>query len=434
MDASFVTWVRRLATALGTLALLASCGPTPPGTFEVIRASSPGTVRGFIVPDRLTIAGDPVVLGPLASDVGAVRYRLDDQRRAFLFTGDLGTGFSGGEFLHLPLVAPGSTVRTVDITPFDTTKWRSFRVYDAGLCSAVAGWTAASGTLSVPAIAPTIVAAFDGALSGNADCQQRFFRIQAAVVEPVLSGSETRSGLETPTDRIRFSSVYRAQHAGLPGIECSPVHLTLSVEFGFRRIPGTLSSAAQCAPPDATPVPGTFDFEGVVGAIGVNVHGFCNVGGAIEDQVRAQLTDLLPDLVRDAVRNALLADPSMFGLGANTGRACSCPEDCDSRAADGSAWPAWGVRHSCISGACGIQLEPDRLNVRPEGLEVVLMEDSADPQFSIFATTPSGPTIQGILCAPGHNGVASTATAPLSGTLPSVTDSTGVFPDSNNCP
>ncbi len=427
----------RSTAVIALIASLASCGPTPPGTFEVISASSPTRSRGFFVADRLNSAADPVVLGPLASDVGSVRYELDDQRRAFLFDGDLRTGVSSGGFLHLPRNPVAGALRTVDITPFDPSKWRSFRIYDAGLCSAVAAWTGSTGTPGVPAIAPTIITAFDGALAGDPVCNRRFFRIQAATVTPILRGSATAGGAETPSDRIRFSSVYRAQSAGLGGIECSPVHLTLTVEFGFRAVPGTLWSAPQCAAPDATPVPGTIDFEGVIdpGGITAQVQGFCNVGGAIEDSIRTQLYAQLPDLVRIAVRGALLAPPSMFGFDETAGRACNCPEDCDSRATDGSAWPAWGVRHSCVAGSCGIQLEPDRLNIRPEGLEVVLMEDNRDAQFSIFSLSPTGPMIQPILCGVGHNGVAPTS-GPRAGTHPVVTDTTTgtVFPDSNMCP
>ena len=114
-----------------------------------------------------------------------------------------------------------------------------------------------------------------------------------------------------------------------------------------------------------------------------------------------------------AIRSAARLDPDQAVLsGAGHGRPCTQNSECNFMAAGGPAFQhhsggtvLWqGGRHVCQVDQCGpsgqpgicvFQLEPDHLNFRPDGLEVVLDRDpsledgSADPQVVVYQALAS---------------------------------------------
>lgn len=198
-------------------------------------------------------------------------------------------------------------------------------------------------------------------------------------------------------------------------------------------------------PADALDVSmGTFDAHDLIARVSTvdvsDVGGLDSVGflpadcalarSTIEQELEEQLADALPDGLRSAILELSTVDP-VLATSDMTGPEVSCNAEapledvCDYRNADGPAYAGntWrGGRHRCWTrdpnrGAasllesasdlvaalpaddlCHIQLEPRRLNVRPDGVELVLLDGTDDPQADFFEGSLLGET--GELCNP----------------------------------
>ena len=114
----------------------------------------------------------------------------------------------------------------------------------------------------------------------------------------------------------------------------------------------------------------------------------------------------MPEAVRRAVLNAALVDPRTLEIPEGDIRRCTCDVECNFFAPEGLAYGFEGGRRprchfegepAVGEGECWIQLEIDRINLRPDNMEVVLMEDATDRQFAIIP-----PIVRGFICEPGR--------------------------------
>jgi hypothetical protein len=351
---------------IGTLAvsILVGCEPGPYPTFTLF--NSAGADRAYLVPDATNVGGGPFILREVAGDVAEVRYRLDRERRSYLFVGDLGVGIEGGDYLLLPL-GPGDLAveNVMDIAPFDSSKWNSFRVYDAGLCSLLLGWAEGAGLggfIGIPPLAPFFVAAIDDAFTTSQGVVGGV-RIGDGAVTPVLRAAGDAAGLDDDTDYIRIAATYFADEIATTDdlrFGCSDVTLTIQVEFGFRRVLGAISHAPGCLTPGD---PGGFlelndgfsyDHAGVVyGAeVSATTARPCSLADDIAGAMQAALQRSLPDAILHAVQNAGLVDPRLFGFTDAEIRPCTCDVECDEFAAGGAAYGSEGGRRPrCTSRA-----------------------------------------------------------------------------------
>ena len=173
-----------------------------------------------------------------------------------------------------------------------------------------------------------------------------------------------------------------------------------------------------------------------VGFSNFNAPFGCVLEGAVRRVIRREFRKKLPLGMRDAILGLLVIDPWVWS-GELTSTTCDTDADCDFR--DGS--PAYtsggdfrGVRHRCLDRDperaralsptlgdfletqppgrfCHVQLEPDHLNIRPDGVEVVLAFDEIDdPQSSLL---PRLSSIGADFCANDRPGSLLSTQAPL---------------------
>jgi len=126
----------------------------------------------------------------------------------------------------------------------------------------------------------------------------------------------------------------------------------------------------------------------------------CLVLGLIEEGVADGLRSSLPRAFGQAILDGLLVDPTDFDVPLEDIRPCKCDTECSSLSDDGPLdYGPPGRRHRCKitdpnpldpCGECWIQLDPDRVHARPEGLEVVIAEDASDPQADFLSSSLVG--------------------------------------------
>ncbi len=352
--------------------MLFLCGCDPSGSFELARPGGSDPLM-WSPDDHETLSLDSAGLRHLANDVGRARYHLETQNTAYLFQSNLGEEVSSGQYLALPRFDPDSPLiqRDGDDQPWmvftvdSPSTWSSARVYDSGECSVLLDWDEALLPPLLPAFADIAVREVDTlfAACDKPPSNETFVRVSEARVTPVL-----RSG---SVDTVRFSARYRAQSIG----GCSPVNLDVSFELGFRK-----DSAG--------------DIVGLVENVWSEVDEFCIAESAIEDKVNGKIRDSTPAALTSAVRERFLLNPTDLGFSGDDIPACTADADCE------TAW-RWGGRCKSVSGAgqCWIQVDVDRVNIRPEGVEFVLFENDDDPQRALLTSeTPSGSLMGRFLC------------------------------------
>lgn len=381
-------------TVLTPAGLLTGCDDLETtGSFRLEAAD--GTSRTWLIPDAENVGGGPANLGSVSSSVAAAWFALGEERSAYLFDGNLAAGIETGGFFALPAYnAAGPIVDSggfaYNVIEPDRPSYESFRVYDSGACSVNLGWTTPVLAPLVPAFSPRVAAAIDREL---ARCEEpdtaRFTRLTAASLLPVF---RARSGggagaLGIDDDLIRYSARYQAPSLG----GCAPTTVDISFEFGFREGP-----------------------EGeVVGfiepqTIAVEVVDFCIAESTIEDAIRDRLASSVPTAIAASVRDGTRLNPTAIGLAAT-----SCAEDSECE----TAYP--GTGHMCTDeGTCEVQLNVDRVNVRPEGVELILTEFDTDPQRPLIGVGLLGGFFEGIACGPDRNN-GMLAVEPTTGTLTS---------------
>lgn len=379
-----------LLGALGALWITGCIGdPGPLSFIQVTGADSPGEARGFVLRKGENGGGNAAEMGAAAGDVGAVEYLMSERYRPYLLSGDLEQGIAGGAFLALP--------RSLDtVMRYEGVErpelWTSFRVVDAGRCSAFVPWKDIAGYL---------VGALDARLRKN-PAAQGITRTSAGRVTPVLRARRAGAPyLSEDDDSVRLEATYHADRIGAPGdsaLGCDDVTLTAHIEVGFRPVTGAVHHTADCRFPGEAgrviEVPGSRDFEGVVRGVSVDVDApACPIDGFLRVAIEQALEAVLPGATATTMRNRLLRDPRDLGIAPADIRPCECDSECDLSSDLGPAYP--GARHRChhdrgapagTPGECWVQLEADRLAFRPEGLEVVLSDGDDDPQMGLFTS------------------------------------------------
>jgi hypothetical protein len=368
----------------------AGCDEILPGlenadSFALYRTEESGVERlAWLVPQGRNIGADPLLLGDLAGNLDGAQYRFDDQASAYLFEGDLREGISSGAVLQLPRFDPGSAM-VIDglgdrpwqqVTLEDSDAWSSFRIYDSGECSVVLDWEA--DVFMFPSFASAVMGAVDRAFAAcDKHVNQRFQRVQDAEIIPLFRAERGELGLDVDTDMVRIRTRYRANSIG----GCAPVNLDVEIELGFRR--GSDG-----------------EITGVVSGVRSEVADFCIAESAVENKVNEMIGAAAPVALAAAVRDRFLLDPRDFMDDADV-PACTSDADCD------TSWP-WGTGHRCKAtegrNECWIQIDVDRVNMRPEGVEFVLFENDEDPQRALFSEPPNGPGFELFLCGPDRFG------------------------------
>ena len=333
---------------------------------------------------------------------------------------------TGGDLLLLPPLFPGTLERELNIAPFDTSKWTSARVSDVGLCSLELGWRR-TGTvprqLGLPngGFAGLLTRAVDGAFTGIAELRGAS-RVGDASVQPIFRSERVRGRL-VPRDTTRFTATYFADEflAQAFGFQqqCNDVTITVEFEFGLRRLDQVLiSNAPQCLSPGG---PGgvlirqagpSYDHAAVVSNVSIDMSQACVWEGPFEEAAATQIRGLLPSLFTQVIRDAGLIDPRSFGIPQAEIRACSCDSECNDFAPNGAALDLASVpRSRCHfqgspqpgGGECWAQLEFDRVEFTPQGLEVVISEDESDVQQGVlealFARS-GGDFVRNLVCGP----------------------------------
>ncbi len=273
------------------------------------------------------------------------------------------------------------------------------RAYDVGLCSLYPD-PAVFPQLQWPSVAKGFIDGLDRAFAGAGHAT----RTGPATFTPVL---RTGANFDPEGDRFRFSATYFAQNLG-----CNDVTVDISAEMGWHRTPGAVLYPPQClfqSDPGITLVPQdgyTWDFPGVIYALNINAR---SSGCLLLSEIRTQLFDALtnaetglPGAFDRAILDQLLINPRTFGVPDDQIRPCTCDTQCSEFAPEGPLPYAPGHRHRCKltdpnpdhpCGECWIQINPDRIQARPEGLEIVLAEDGSDPQASLLESAI-------VLCSP----------------------------------
>lgn len=253
--------------------VVAGCDPGARVQFiEEISATDPTVSRTQAPDDEGMLSVPSSRLGEVANDVGAVRYDLNSQKRAYLLEGDLAEGVSRTMgFLHLPQLAPDATgPRTVNILPFDSRKWGSVRVYDTGLCSMAPARSPIEATEALQwrnfahFLVDTIDASF--ATRGGARTTDATFDVTLNASPPVAMPRN---------DAFRFSVVYNHVDFDSP---CTSGTVTIRASVGLTRVMGELSNVPQCPTRADTSggrqtIAGTADFPGIVHFLEVIVEG-----------------------------------------------------------------------------------------------------------------------------------------------------------------
>ncbi|MBX7196466.1 MAG: hypothetical protein K1X94_30715 [Sandaracinaceae bacterium] len=396
-----------------------------------------GASRSTVVPDRQIAQLDGASLGLVANDVGLARYRLGGQRRAWLSQQDLEGGITGGDILRLPPLFPGTLEREFDVAPFDTSKWTSVRVSDVGYCSVEVGWARVdllAERLGLPrgGFATLLTDAVDGAVIGSSNIRGgRRVPMTMARVQPVFRSERVGRRL-LAHDTVRFAADYQADLMSDNGVTfgtpvtCNNVTIHVDFEFSLERADTALISVApHCTGPgspggtlavDADPA---FDHLAVVEAVNVDVSDACAYEGIFEETAEAGLRGSLPELFGRVIRDAGVIDPRIAGIDEADIRTCTCDSDCNRFSPQGAAFdPAVVPRPRCRfpsgvppqpnGGECWIQLEFDRVEFTPQGVEVVVSESDADVQQSLvdgLIEAAGGDFVRTLLCGPDRRWV-----------------------------
>lgn len=354
--------------------------PEPLGVFRLrSEPDGEGLERSWLVPDGETVSANPDLLGPLNKTVVQARYSMGPQRTAYLLMADDPSNFSAdllrgvvsdadrengmvsATFLQLPFFDPSSSFRVdeaegpfmwVDVdVPSDD--WQSFRIYDSGACSALVGWQEALDVPfvgSIPPLIPNIAEALDlqFARCGETELNdtERFSRVAPLEVGVILRSDfgGTASALGKDTDLITISTRYRAPSVG----GCAPVNLDVAVGLHLGVDDGAIET--------------TVEF------VSAEVEGFCIAEGTIEGELEDAFRNELPAAIAQSFREQLSLSPSMFGLPVST---CSIDDECTGT----SILPG---KEICVANECRTAIALERVNIRPEGVELVAIEDDRD--------------------------------------------------------
>lgn len=374
--------MRRYILLIAPLLALPACDDDYETTGTVRVVANGGLERSWLVANAENLGVGPSLFGPIAGDIASVWYAIGSERSAYLFDGDLVSGISSGGYLALPAYQPGSPLIVEDaglnwmVVGPDRPSYESMRIYDSGACSLTLDWSNEIIPDLIPAFASTVAAAVDKELAScSKPPSEQFSRLEPATVEPIFraraGGAAGALGLDD--DVFRYTARYNAESV----VGCAPLNLDIAFEVGFRQ-------------DEQGAIVGFVDEQ----SVWAEVVDFCIFESQIEDKVVDKLRDKLPDALANAVRNGTLINPTSIGLDP----APSCGDDADCS----GVFPGDG--HKCVEDVCKLQLNVDRINMRPEGMELVLMETEDDPQRPLIGgSTFEGAFFEGLTCGPDRN-------------------------------
>jgi hypothetical protein len=362
-------------------------GCSLPQTFKIQSAADPARENSVLINPTGNIGAGPAQLPDVTGDFGTVEYDLDLTRHAFLVSGDVEIGTSFDQFVELPQSVGSSSVDVADLDP--ATPWASVKVYDAGMCS-----------LSLPyaLIPPGLQSRLEDRLNESDEVDNA--EVIATRLTPTLRSVENPDDifrtLSIDEDFIHIEFVFDADEIGRDIITCFSPRVRMAFDLRLRLDNANIQSEPSCffptAPGSTLPAGDdqTFDIVGEVFNIEVDVDQQpgadrrCREGvrDRIEDNLRNQIRSEFGPSVASALTSILLIrDAADLGL---TPRPCRCHGQCTELDERGAPYP--GRRGVCNfeTEQCQVLLEPNRINLRPDRLEIVLAQDGDDIQAPLF--------------------------------------------------
>jgi len=380
-------------------------------------------------------------LGSIANDVGFVDYDIRNNHRLFIFEQDLEDGITRGEYLQIPATLQPQFDSSVTLD--DPSKWQSFRSYDVGVCSQLINWQffttgfvmnyengfrdnpqIIGGSVRGSAITPIIQASQrSNALRNDADALRVELELHAVSVDL----EKLDATCEDVTIQVDMTLRIASDDDIL--VQLAPGGFEIPFPDWPQQCPGVGDPGGTRMVFDTF----TQDVFATVEEISVSVTGCGLANGFFADTFRDALRESIPSSTRSGFRELLLKDPRDLGVPEDEIRGCQCDSQCDLFAQDGPAYP--GKRHVCRTlepgapcetdadcdafyheepgepgyscqnlgsggicvaeffpirrGECWVQLEPDRINVRPDGIEYVTIGND-DPQSSVMLNDRDG--------------------------------------------
>jgi hypothetical protein len=399
-----------------------ACGDVRRDTVVLRTASGPEREVSRFIGNDVTVELSAAAMEATSRNLGEVVVRADRQERVFVFLGaDLATGVTGAEVLAVPLPARDDEVVTLPLAPEDAARAASVRVYDTGLCSRFEPYDAVAARLGEALVRALGTVHFERSGPSGPDETEEVLvfeglsLVSAAVTPTLASSPEVPAG---DADTLRLRAVVRAARITHPvdmppGLEpwesCTDVEVLIDVGLRLRSVPGQLL-AEPCprgqeslCDADAGSDEPLHDFEPTLPADEVidmrhvdGGAGRCGPGLSLADVPPAgvrRVRDLalyglrafFPREVRWALRRAVLVPYADLGLAPQP---CGEPFGCLDLIGAPARRGETGVRPQCVraagggEGTCAVQLEPTRLSVRPDGLEIVLYEDVRSEQYA----------------------------------------------------
>ena len=422
---------------------LFGCDPEGPGLpfVRLVSEANPTDRREYaLLVDENVGAGD-AELGAVAGDIGFVDYDIRDNHRLFLFAGNLEEGIVSGEYLQLPATLLPRQDSNVALD--DPSKWRSFRSYDVGVYSELIPWQfftiglvqsfedgfrenarITGGSIRRSALTPIIQARRrSDALRNDADGLRVELEFHASTIELEILDATCQDVSIMVDMTLRFASDDDILVPLAPG--------------GFETpTPDWPQECPSVGDPGATRMifdTFTRDVFATVEEIGVTATGCGVANEKVAGHFRNALRESIPSKLRIGFRDYLLKDPRALGVPEDEIRGCQCDSQCDFFSAAGPAYV--GKRHVCrilepnvpcetdmdcdrfyheepgepgyscrgagderrcvpdffpiLRGECWVQLEPDRINVRPDGIEFVTIGTN-DPQANVALNDRNG--------------------------------------------
>jgi hypothetical protein len=399
--------------------------------FEITSDTDPDMSLRFTPSETATVGAGPSFLGVISGDMGRARYRADSEKRMFLLDSTL-EGEEGAflrrrlrfpearAFIRLP--ASDDVERTIDVAALDRTKpWQSARLYDAGMCSALAPLDWPEDAPVRPEGALSLVAAIPEGLFEEIAKDDQFTDpvLHGWSVEPILRMVVDRDNpfdvessiMRKDADALEVRVQVRASEIGRPVLKCINgqvnIRLILVLEVTNRvavdnRACLNFFEQAVCPEHNLAELTGSVAEEGQVcsggscvqcfwvgddpriGAVRPRIveldvsvtqfgSGRCrqNIKNHIIDSVTEEIDNLLRDTVERQVSEALLHTSLSAPPGCRAD--CECVQvGTDGRLIPGARFECGGIDPETGIGSCRVVAEADRIHLRPDSIHEAL--------------------------------------------------------------
>ena len=397
-----------LGLTLGYLALGASWSCTPSAPVEYIEVRSPEAVRSFFVAQGGSTGAGSTILDATTRNFSEILTHVSRQRQVFVLPGDVEAGVSPDQYIQLPPVAGPAEDRLHQIAGLDPSKpWESIRVYDTGKCSSLPfenTWRAL--TLAIP-----------GGLAAELQTRNDLVNPQVVAyrIAPVIRAEATTTGapiLLGDADFLHIDLLVRADRANGPiGITCFSPEIRITFDLQATLVSPQYGTGAivQRVLEDGTPYQtptATCCFERIpefrnieVNVVGGNVTVAQQEGATgrcrprVMEHIRVGFQAVASTVASELSKTwtaGLERDREAVGLAP---RACQEEVDCNETDGpwrghlfDGNGYfisdqePLITRTGRCNldTQLCTVRLAPNRLNFRPEGMEMVWADGDTD--------------------------------------------------------